>query len=86
MLDWQPVTGGRARTVQFSDGASAWVRVADEGTVHFFTDAPSPAALDEASPSFGWADGVARLTALDAIDIVCRSLGGDDPGPMYDAD
>lgn len=84
MLEWQAVEGGRARSVRLLDDEAVWVRVGDEGTVHFFTEVHGLEELVPATPAGDLNAFLDRLTALDTIDIVSRSLGGDDPGPMAD--
>ena len=84
MLEWQEVDGGRARMLQFADNATGCVRVADDGTVHFFTEVDSVDAVADASPAGDLGAFIDRLTAVDTIDIVSRSMGGDNPGPMAD--
>ena len=84
LINWQQVDGGRARTLRFADAEAACVRVSDDGTVHVFTGVDTVDALAAASPAGDLAAFIDRLTALDTIDIVSRSLGGDDPGPVAD--
>lgn len=84
MLEWQDVNGGRARTLAFGDVEAGWVRVADDGTVHFFSGVSDPAELDDAVPVGDLAACIEQLSAVDAIDIMSRALGGADPGPMWD--
>ena len=83
MANWEPVSGGRARAVHLTDGSAPWVRVSDDGTVHFF-EVAAAGDLEGAAPACDLQGALDRLTALDAIDIICRSLGGEDPGPVKD--
>lgn len=82
MLDWQAVDSGRARAVTLIGDEKVIVRVGEDGTVHFFEGLETAEEMAAAAPAGGMSAYLERLHALDAIDIVCRSLGGDDPGPM----
>ena len=84
MLEWQAVDGGRGRAVTLTDAEPVWVRVSEEGTVHFFTGIQTAEDIGTTTPTGDLAAFLERLRVVDAIDVVSRALGGDDPGPMSD--
>ncbi len=85
MLEWQAVDGGRGRAVTLADAENVWVRVSEDGTVHFFAGIKTAEEIGTTTPTGDLSTFLERLRVVDAIDVVSRSLGGDDPGPMTDA-
>lgn len=84
MLEWETVDGGRGRAVPLTDQETVWVRVGEDGTVHFFTDLQAGTEIGSTAPAGNLSAFIERLRVVDVIDVVCRSLGGEDPGPMSD--
>lgn len=86
MIEWRDVEGGRARSVTLKDDSTMWVLVSGEdGHTQFYADAEGPGDLASAPATGGLPDVMDQLYALDFIDIVCRSYGNEDPGPIADA-